>query len=583
MARLGQRWDLDAIFCGGSTSAQFYQFLKALEDKASGLAHEVKDLRGPCDCGGLSPLLERVQEISDDAYEARSFVRCLLAQDPGDTGTSGLNGRVTQVEALLKSIWARLDTLLAGFADAEWQGALLCDSLRPVAFVLDHRRRIATRRLSAREEEIIGTLAVHGFHPWSQVRSIAERRLRVEVEDSGTTRASTPGEITRMLEHPDPDVRRRAAQALQRGWAREANLCGLAINNLAGFRQNVSTWRGYSSVLEESLLDNRLSPTSLEAMWKSFRDGLPVLADHLNRRKEALNLPELNWYDLRARRATRQVFMEYDQAAEVLLDCFRRSCPGMAELTEKAFAAGWIDSEDRPGRRSGGFHAAFPRKGESRIFLTYRGRNSLRVLAHELGHAYHRQVTSDLPQMARTYPTCSAEVASMVMEMVLMSTMKHQTSDPQCELELADDELQLAMSCLMWSHSGFLFESRLYEERSNGFVHVDRLSELSSQSQREAYGGALSTADSAEWARTVHYYLSDRPFYSYPYAFGYLVGSVLCSRIEGQGSAFETTLRALLRDTGRMTMEDLIRKHLDEDLCSVSFWQRAMETVLNRL
>jgi oligoendopeptidase F len=44
-----------------------------------------------------------------------------------------------------------------------------------------------------------------------------------------------------------------------------------------------------------------------------------------------------------------------------------------------------------------------------------------------------------------------------------------------------------------------------------------------------------------------------------------------------EGPAFADKYDALLRDTGRMTVEELAKRHLDEDITDVRFWQKAVD------
>jgi oligoendopeptidase F len=49
------------------------------------------------------------------------------------------------------------------------------------------------------------------------------------------------------------------------------------------------------------------------------------------------------------------------------------------------------------------------------------------------------------------------------------------------------------------------------------------------------------------------------------------------------GDAFFERYQALLRDTGRMTAEDLAAKHLDADLTKPDFWCRTLEALAPRV
>jgi hypothetical protein len=47
--------------------------------------------------------------------------------------------------------------------------------------------------------------------------------------------------------------------------------------------------------------------------------------------------------------------------------------PGFADFAKRAFEGGWIEVEDRPGKRGGGFCADVPLSRQSRIFMTWGG------------------------------------------------------------------------------------------------------------------------------------------------------------------------------------------------------------------
>ena len=65
--------------------------------------------------------------------------------------------------------------------------------------------------------------------------------------------------------------------------------------------------------------------------------------------------------------------MSYDDAAAFIVEQFSRVSPKMAGLATRAFENRWIESEDRPGKRMGGFCTSFPLSRESRIFVTFSG------------------------------------------------------------------------------------------------------------------------------------------------------------------------------------------------------------------
>ena len=66
------------------------------------------------------------------------------------------------------------------------------------------------------------------------------------------------------------------------------------------------------------------------------------------------------------------------------------------------------------------------------------------------------------------------------------------------------------------------------------------------------------------------------PFYNFPYTFGYLFSLSIYAKALEEGAGFEEKYMALLRDTAIMTAEDLVMKHLGEDITKQAFWEKGI-------
>ena len=73
------------------------------------------------------------------------------------------------------------------------------------------------------------------------------------------------------------------------------------------------------------------------------------------------------------------------------------------------------------------------------------------------------------------------------------------------------------------------------------------------------------------------------PFYNFPYTFGFLFSAGIYARALAEGPSFENKYVNLLRDTGRMKVEDLAAKHLAVDITKPGFWQSAIDVSLDGL
>lgn len=106
------------------------------------------------------------------------------------------------------------------------------------------------------------------------------------------------------------------------------------------------------------------------------------------------------------------------------------------------------------------------------------------------------------------------------------------------------------------------------------------------RAQKEAFGSILDTIEGLHplfWASKLHFYYTEVPFYNFPYTFGYLFALGVYDRAVKEGKSFAPEYRALLEDTGRMTAEEVARRHLGVDLTKLDFWEDAVRQSLRSL
>jgi pepF/M3 family oligoendopeptidase len=319
---------------------------------------------------------------------------------------------------------------------------------------------------------------------------------------------------------------------------------------------------------------------TLNVMWETITQNKPDFVDYMNRKAELLGEERLDMVDIGAPLSENVEEVSYDEAADMIIEQFNSFSPKMAEFTKMAFEDRWIEAESRAGKRPGGFCTTFPLKEQSRIFMTYDGTASnVATLAHELGHAYHQYVMNDLPPMSQRYAMNVAETASTFAEMIVADATVKSAQTDEAKIQLLDDKLNRSIAFFMNIHARFLFETRFYEERKKGLVSVHRLNELMLEAQKEAYCDSLGTYSPHFWASKLHFHITGVPFYNFPYTFGYLFSMGIYAQAAKEGTGFEEKYIALLRDTGRMKVEDLAKKHLNVDLTKPDFWQDAIDLI----
>lgn len=576
--QLNQTWDLDVIFPGGSASADLRRVMDEAESLLADLQARSANLGSDVDA--WAQFLVDLEEAFSKLGEAGAFISCLTAQNVKDQEALILQGRLGAQRAQAQAVQNHLAELLRNLTDEQFAAIVSDERNREIDFSLTEIRELAVDRMDLERELLATDLAVDGYHSLYTLYQTVVGRMRINVDGEELS----VGQAANRFASPDRAARQALFSSWEAAWEKESDLIAYALNHLGGFRLSLYKHRGWDDVLKEPLAANRIRRETLDAMFSAVESARPRLKQYLDRKAKLLGADGLAWYDLEAPIGTAEQHISYDDAAAFITEQFGKFSPDLARFAQSAFEKRWIEAEDRPNKRPGGFCTSFPISKQSRIFMTYSGTPGCQsTLAHELGHAYHSHVMEDLRIAVQDYPMNLAETASTFAELIVSSAAIEAATDPGQRRVLLAQRLNDAVAYLMNIPARFLFESRFYAARAKGQLTPQELNELMEGAQREAYADGLTVYHPHFWASKLHFYLTYQPFYNFPYTFGYMFSAALYARAKAEGPMFEKRYVALLRDTGSMKVEELAKKHLGEDLTDDTFWKQGLEVAYSDL
>ncbi|GEN85603.1 M3 family oligoendopeptidase [Oceanobacillus sojae] len=576
--QLQPTWDLDVIFPGQSNSEEFRQFVNEVKRDTAKLTEEVNHLDANGETEAWERILEKLELLTKQSREMGAYISCLSAQDVTDKQAALYVAEAAQVQASSSALTKIIDQKLGAITDANWDILLEQEAIKPLKFILTERRERAREQLSKNEEILIGDLAVDGYHAWNQMYGTIVGNMKIDIAEDGETQSYSVGQASNKLSTPDREQREYVFRQISKAWKENEDLFGQTLNHLAGFRLQTYKHYEWDNVLKEPLEKNRMKEKTLNAMWGAIEKHKPLFVEYLNQKATLLNLDQLSIFDVNAPIQSKVEKKSYDEGAAFIVEQFRGFSPQMADFAQMAFEKRWIEAEDRAGKRPGGFCTSFPASEQTRIFMTYSGTPSnIATLAHELGHGYHQYVMNDVNGLNQGYAMNVAETASTFAEMIVADASVKMAKTDEEKLTLLEDKVSRSIAFFMNIHARFLFEKQFYEERKQGMVSTDRLNELMVEAQKEAYCDNLSEYDPHFWASKLHFHITGVPFYNFPYTFGYLFSQGIYAYAQDYEGNFEEKYTALLRDTGRLTVEELAEKHLQVDLTKPDFWENAIE------
>lgn len=575
-----ETWDLDTIFPGGSASPKLRAKITTIQQQLLATQTTLTNWRAAADTPHYDWFLQLItdlQQIQAGLAQCEVFVVAIQSADATNTQAGTILNELYQLDNQTTALMTRFKKQLVKLDTATFEKILAQPEIQPVAFNLTEMRQQGLALLPDQTEALINNLALDGFHGWSDHYDTLVNQIKVKYTDEhGVTKKLSAGQAQNMLAAAMPNAQR--AQLMtnwEKAWQKKAAPFADTLNHLAGFRLANYQAHGTSNFLQKPLDLNRMSQATLDTMYQVVDANKGLLLDYLKRKVQLMGKSQIDWQDIEAPLdlGNQPPHQTYDQAADFVIRQFKQFSPKMAQLAQYALEHRWVEAENRPNKRPGGYMDNLPETQESRIFMTFTGSpNDTATLAHELGHAFHADVIKDLPFWRQDYAMNVAETASTFAELIVADASVKDAPDKRTKLALLDAKMQNPLAMFLDIHARYLFETRFYTARQHGLVTPEQLSALMLKAQQDAYDNALSTYHPLFWASKLHFYIDDVPFYNFPYTFGYLFSLGIYAQAKRRPD-FEAAYVALLRDTANMSTEDLAQKHLGVDLTKPDFWQ----------
>jgi len=578
-------WNMSVVYPGIDSPAfehDFNAMAQQLADLTSLFDKQQIEARTPAALDDETVLtFERVVVQLDDVLRSTRTLYTYI------TSFVDTNSRDDRAQARLSELQQHLTQLtLLTTRFTAWLGSLDVDALsersataKEHVFVLQRAKEKARHLMSPAEEALAVELNLSSGTAWAKLHGNITSQVMVSFEDDGRTE-ELPMSVIRNLAHDaDHDRRRRAYEAELQAWQRTAVPLAAALNSIKGEVNVLSRRRGWESPLDASLFDNHIDRKTLDAMLSAAHESFPDFRRYLRAKARVLNVPMVTWYDLFAPVGASTRAWPFDEAADFIVTQFGSYSSKLSEFAARAFREQWIDAEPRPGKRDGAY-CLWLRGDESRVFANYKPSFSgLSTLAHELGHAYHNLNLTQRTMLQRSMPMTLAETASIFCETIIRQAALSQ-SDTQEQFAILEASLQGACQVVVDISSRFLFEQRVFEQRSQRELSVDELSQLMVEAQRETYGDGLdqNVLHPYMWAVKGHYYSTGRSFYNYPYMFGLLFGLGLYARYQAEPEAFKAGYDDLLSSTGIADAATLGAR-FNIDTHSTAFWRSSLDTI----
>ncbi len=533
------------------------------------------------DAAGLADAMHELGAIHDLAGRAGSYAMLFFSLDTSDPPRGALVQKARELGAAIETHLLFFELEWNLLAEEQAEEMLESGSLDFCAHYLRTLRRYRPHQLTEPEERIATELDVSG--------ASAFRRLFTEQVSSVDVQLGDDGEIPleealSRLQDPDRQVREEAAHATTAALRPGLRTRAYVFNTLLGDKATKDRLRDYPHWLASRNLANEASDESVQALVEAVVGRYELARRWYRLKAQLLGLDRLAYWDRMAPVTDTEDHIPYDEAQEIVLDCYSTFSPELGEAAGSFFADGYIDAPPRPGKRGGAFCAYTVPSRHPYVLLNYTSRPyDVLTLAHELGHGVHASLASPQGIFQFTGSLTMAETASIFGETIVLERLLERAPGPAERLSLLAGSLDGAVGAVFRQIAMNRFEHAMHlARRESGELAPERFGELWLETQADLLGDAVELHDDyALWWSYVPHFV-DTPGYVYAYAYGHLLALSVYRRYEEAGEGFVSSYLDLLRAGGSLPPEELGRI-VGVDLGDPGFWGAGLDLIERQL
>jgi oligoendopeptidase F len=334
--------------------------------------------------------------------------------------------------------------------------------------------------------------------------------------------------------------------------------------------------RGYKTPYAETVREYRNDEKVIENLRAVVTENFPLAQRFYKLKAKLLKLKHLNYCDRSASIGKVNTSFSFDDSVSFLKKTFGEIDQKYADILDSYVTKGQIDVFPAKGKTSGAYCAG-SYSHPTFVLLNHVDKiRSLSTLAHEMGHAFHGELSRNQGPMYSDYSTALAETASTLFEGIAFEAM-FETLSKKEQVILLHDKINESISTIHRQIACFNFELDLHSAiRTKGFVPKEEIAALHNKNMH-AYLGPVFKMTPDDGYMFVSWSHIRRFFYVYSYAYGLIVSQALLRKYRKDPS-FWKNIERFLSAGGKDTPENIL-KEVGIDVTKPDFFKEGLKAI----
>lgn len=529
------KWRLEDIY---ETDEAWEEDYKKLED----MIPTVEKYKGKLDRSSsyvvkCIQLVEEMQRLND---KLNVYASMRSDEDNANDKYSAMADRGASLSSKLSKAISFIEPELLSISENKLKKYLKDKDLEDYDLYFNSLLNSKAHSLSEGEESILASTSELSSTPENVYEAFkyVDRKIGKIQGENGEEITVSPATYSRLLDHPNREIRKKAFEAEFTSYKDYINL--LAASLAGDVKSNVfyANARNYDSALEASLAPNNIKPEVYDSLIEAVNNNLKPLHRYVSLRKKMLGIEDkVHYYDMYVPMIDSvSSNIPYEDAKKMVIEALNPLGEEYIKDLQMAFDSRWIDVYETQNKYSGGYSWG-SYDTHPYVLLNYNGTLSeVSTLAHEMGHALNSYYSNEnQPYIKADYPIFTAEVASTTNEAIMYDYLIKNAKTKEEKIYLIGSYLEQIRGSIYTQLMYAEFEKTIHEAVESGeTLTASYLNKTWGNLMKKYYGEDFEVDELVKvwWARIPHFYWN---FYVYQYATGLSAGIKLSDNIVNGG------------------------------------------------
>ncbi len=440
-------------------------------------------------------------------------------------------------------------------------------------------------QLSENEEQIILMKDMTGVKGFLKLYGEFKSNFTFDFEVDGEMKKLTEAELFAYMYQEKKDLRTKALQKIVAEYKKNEMIFTHIYNNILRDWDLECAKRNFKKPISRRNLENEVSDESVDVCGKVTTESYHIVEKYYNLKKKLLNLPELHMSDLYAPIGQITRKYSYQEALELIKDSDEKFYPELKDIIEKMVEINHIDVTPRKGKNRGAFCAHGKQQHYCFVFVNFVNTiDSVRALAHELGHAFHAYYIQREQNFVNIETSLVvAEIASVFNEMLITDYLMNTDLSKDEKISLLCNIIESKFGTSHRQNAFYRFEKAIHGLLEEKLPTTEEIKDTFVKEMELMFGNSMTNIreEYANYIFVVPHFLSV-PFYVYAYNMSNLLVISIYQMYLEQKEEFVPKYLKLLSLGSSLSPEEMLTE-IGININDRIFWEKGIKYLSDKI